>query len=228
MNMQMTKIIKQISCCLVLALGMASCSETDGTWDPDTNWQARNAAWYEQVSDSARTAIAQAKAQYGEEWEAHCEWRRFKTLQKSADYDTQQATDSVCVHILKRGTREGALMPHYSDTIRASYRLFLMPTQYEGADGALYTQQKVADQTYYGDYDAQVAAPAVLAVASTVEGFSTALQYMVPGDEWLVYIPQQMAYGSKAQTTIPAYSTLQFHLCLHAVYRAGSGVPSWK
>ena len=52
-------------------MGMASCSETDDTWDPYTNWQARNAAWYEQVSDSARTAIAQAKAQYGEEWEAH-------------------------------------------------------------------------------------------------------------------------------------------------------------
>lgn len=223
------RIIKYLSLCFVLALGMMSCSESDGTWDPYANWQERNAAWFEQVSDSARTAIAIAKAQYGDEWEEHCEWRRFKSLQKAADYDTKRATDSVCVHILKRGTREGeAVSPYYSDTIRANYRLFLMPTEYEAADGTLCMEAKVADQTYYGAYNAMVAAPAILAVASTVEGFSTALQYMVPGDEWLVYIPQQMGYGEKAQTNLPAYSTLQFHLCMMTVYRAGSGVPSWQ
>lgn len=216
---------------MVCAFSLASCSESDNVWDPYANWKARNEAWYVQITDSARTAISQAKRQYGDAWEEHCDWRQFKTLRKAADYDTGNPCDSVCVHIIKRGTREGedAISPYSNDTVRLSFRGFLMETEYEGGlDGGFYKQQLIFDQSYYGEFNEETAAPALMPVAALTEGFYTALQYMVPGDDWLVYVPQQMAYGAKATGAIPAYSTLLFRINLAAVYRAGSGVPGWK
>lgn len=196
-------------------LFLASCQENDEVWDPYNNWQSRNNAWYVQVSDSALSAIAKAKAQYGDAWEQNCEWRRYKTLYKAAGYDSKNLSDSICVHILKRGTREaGVTSPIYTDTVKVNYRLFLMPTQYEDVDGGLTTQSYVADESYYGSYVPATASPATFTVSTLVDGFSTALQYMVPGDEWLVYMPHDLGYGSTAKNNIPAYSTLAFHICL--------------
>ena len=63
---------------------------------------------------------------------------------------------------------------------------------------------------------------------SFTEGFGTALQYMVKGDDWLVYIPSELAYGEKDSEAIPAYSTLLFRIHLMGVYESGTGVPEWK
>lgn len=209
---------------------ICSCSESDDTLDPYHNWPARNAEWYAQITDSARTAIAQAKAQYGDAWEEHCEWRRYKTLLKAQDYDTGLYTDSICVHIVKSG--DGVLSPVWTDTVRLDFRGWLMPATYrvyndknEEVDSVM---QEVFSQSYYGVFDEHTAAPQLMALGSTVEGFSTALQYMVPGDDWLVYVPQQMAYGSTASDAIPAYSTLLFRIYLVAVYPTNSGIPDWK
>ncbi|MBQ2460694.1 MAG: hypothetical protein II505_08465, partial [Bacteroidaceae bacterium] len=58
-------------------LALVSCSEKNDEWDPYYDWAGRNARWFEQVADSARTAIAAAKATYGDAWEEHCEWRMY-------------------------------------------------------------------------------------------------------------------------------------------------------
>lgn len=212
--------------CVVLG----SCAEDEAGYDPYYNWAARNEAWYLQTAETARKAIAEAKAEYGDDWENHCEWRMFKSLLRSQSYNSGNVMDSICVRIHKNGVRdENALNPLFADSVRLSYRGFLMPTEYMGDDGTLTTKQNVFSQTFFGDYDADVAAPTLLKVSGTVEGFSTALQYMVAGDVWDVYIPQGLAYGgSTSNSDIPAYSTLLFRIYLTAVYRAGSGVPEWK
>ena len=48
---------------LAAVLGLASCSETDNTYNPYENWQSRNAKWYEDTVQVARQAIAQAQAE---------------------------------------------------------------------------------------------------------------------------------------------------------------------
>lgn len=213
-----------------MVLGMmTSCSEETKAWDPYDNWQMRNAEWFEQVTDSARTAIAEAKAKYGDDWEEHCQWRRYKSLQLSSTHVGDDATDSICVKVLKRGQRgEGVESPIYSDTVRVSHRGWLMNTTYQTGDGTRYESMYVFSQSYYGQFDSATCAPGKMSVSGTIEGFGTALQYMVPGDDWLVYIPQQMAYGALSQGEIPAYSTLLFHLNLAAIYHVGTTVPSWK
>lgn len=210
-----------------LALGLASCSESDDTWDPYTNWAQRNAAWYASVADTARQAIREARAQYGDEWEAHTPWRMMKSLQLAADYDTRRVDDSICVKILASGPHAGdaAYMPMFTDSVRLSYRGWLMPTQYE-AGGMV--EQRVFTQTYYGSFDPATAAPSQMGVSGTIEGFATALQYMTAGDDWLVYIPQRMAYGEKASDAIPAYSTLLYRLTMVDHFPAGTTVPTWK
>lgn len=210
---------------LVLLLAFAACSEHDDTWDPYYNWEARNAAWYEQIADSARTAIAKAKKQHGKQWEDYCDWRMFKSYMKSTDVQGP-LTDSICVHILKRGT--GNYRPCYTDTIRINFRGWIMETEYEDEKGDRKASQAVFTQTYYGPYDELTAAPQALLVGANIEGFCTALHYMVEGDDWLVYIPQNMAYGKEKSSTIPAYSTLLFRLSVVGVYESGSGMPKWK
>jgi FKBP-type peptidyl-prolyl cis-trans isomerase len=48
-------------------------------------------------------------------------------------------------------------------------------------------------------------------------GFSEALQLMRPGDEWIVWIPPELGYGSKQVGPIPPNSVLRFKLALHSV-----------
>ena len=200
-----------------LAGGLSACSEEDTTWNPYYNWEARNAQWFEQVADSARTAIAQSKRQYGDQWEEHCQWRMYKTLLRSAELQGD-LTDSICVHILQRGT--GTVSPAYTDTVGLSFRGWLMETEYENAAGQMDSYMSVFTQTYYGTYDPATAAIQVMSVGGTVEGYTTALQYMVEGDDWLVYIPQKLGYAEKESSVIPAYSTLLFRLKMERIFQS--------
>lgn len=203
-----------------------ACSETDNTWDPYTNWKVRNAEWFEQVADTARRSISEAKSLYGDAWEDHCEWRMFKSLKKSQNYNSGKLSDSICVKIAKRGS--GTVLPNYNDTVRLSFRGWLMDTQYDNGEGKLFNEMRVFTQTYYGDYNPETAAPSLSPVGAMIEGFQTALQYMKEGDDWYVYIPQELAYGKKKEDKIPAFSTLLFRINMVAVYPIGTGVPVWK
>jgi FKBP-type peptidyl-prolyl cis-trans isomerase FklB len=62
-----------------------------------------------------------------------------------------------------------------------------------------------------------------LAINGVVTGFGTALMRMHRGDRWRVYIPYQLAYGSSARSSIPAYSTLIFDLQLEDFWRKTLG-----
>ena len=85
-----------------LILCLASCNETNNIYDPYEDWQSRNAKWFEDTAMVASQAIAKAKAQYGENWEEHCEWRMFKSLLRTTT-SIGPITDSICVRILKHG-----------------------------------------------------------------------------------------------------------------------------
>lgn len=202
----------------VFLLSISSCSETDATWNPYYNWQARNASWFSQVADTARTAIAQAKALYGDKWEEKCEWRMFKSFRKSA-VSPGVLADSICVRILTRG--QGLVSPCYTDSVRVNFRGWTMETEYLNDAGKLESSMSVFAQTYYGTFDPQTAAPQLMSVKNTIDGYSTALQYMVTGDDWLVYIPQELAYGSKDSNSIPAYSMLLYRLNMVGVCIGG-------
>ncbi|MBP5771372.1 MAG: FKBP-type peptidyl-prolyl cis-trans isomerase [Bacteroidaceae bacterium] len=205
-----------------ISLFVIACSSDTEDYDPYHDWQSRNAIWFNQVVDSARTAIDAAKGSYGDQWEEHCDWRMLKTFTKSPDFRNDVSTDYVCAKILHRGS--GTVFPLYNDSVRINFRGWLMPTQ--KANGEM--EELVFSQTYYQDYNADTALPQLAAVSNFKAGFATALQYMVQGDDWMVYIPQQLFYGSSIQGVIPAYSSVRFRIQLMGVYPLGTSVPDWK
>ena len=215
---------------LLASLGFTSCSEKSNEWDPYYSWESRNTMWFVDVADSARTAIAAAKAQYGDEWEDHCQWRMFKSLQRSADLQGP-LTDSIVCKIVpsEPGTVKGTKYTNYTDYVQLHYRAWLMPSEYISEDNVTKEEKMlVFSQTYYGYFDPKTAVPVTMAVNGLIEGFQTALQYMVEGDEWYVYIPQQLGYGAEASSAVPAYSTLLYLIKLVGIYETKDDVPDWK
>ena len=208
---------------LLPLLLLASCRSSDETYDPRHDWQSRNAQWFAEVYDAAQAEIAAAKAQYpeGNEWEEHCDWRIFKTLLKSQDVQGP-ATDYIVCKVYERGDGDGSAT--YTDSVRLYYRAWIMDDNYPESK----TNMTVFSQTYYGDFNDKTAAPIAMPVNGTVEGFMTAVQYMVKGDDWDVYIPQQLGYKGTASDVIPAYSTLLYRLRIELVHKSGTGMSGWR
>ena len=223
-------LFKLAALVLLASLCFVSCSEKSNEWDPYYSWESRNALWFEEVADSARTAIAEAKAQYGNEWEEHCQWRMFRSLQLSSDVQGV-LTDSIICKIVpsEPGTVKATKNPNYTDYVQLHYRAWLMPSEYISEDNVT-KEEKMAifSQSYYGDFNPTTAVPVTMSVEGLIEGFQTALQYMVEGDKWYVYIPQQLAYGTEASSAVPAYSTLLYLIDLVGIYETEDDVPDWK
>lgn len=54
--------------------------------------------------------------------------------------------------------------------------------------------------------------PATFALTQVVAGWTEVLQLMKEGDKWMVYLPQDLAYGPGGRGSIPPYSALTFEL----------------
>ena len=54
--------------------------------------------------------------------------------------------------------------------------------------------------------------PEAFRLCDVIDGWQIALQQMHAGDKWIIYIPSEMGYGSKASGPIPANSTLIFEV----------------
>ena len=200
---------------------LASCKNSEENYDPHHDWKERNAQWFAEVYDAAQAEIAAAKAQHGNSWEEHCNWRIYKTLLKSQDVQGA-STDYIVCKINQRGV--GDFSPAYTDSVRLYYRAWIMDENYPVSK----TNMTVFSQSYYGDFDRTTAAPIAMPVTNTVEGFMTAIQYMVKGDEWDVYIPQQLAYKETESEAVPAYSTLLYRIRIELVHKSGEGMSEWR
>lgn len=59
--------------------------------------------------------------------------------------------------------------------------------------------------------------PLAIRLCDLIDGWIIAMERMVAGDRWEVYIPADMGYGKYAQPGIPANSTLVFDIELIAI-----------
>lgn len=198
---------------LPLSLCLA-CSENIDEEVEYVNWKAVNAAAFRTQFEEAKSAIAAARATYGDDWQAHCPWRVFRTYAQD-DRVPGTAVDSICVKIVSTGS--STVSPMYTDSVMVNYLLRLQPS-------TSYPAGKVADHsgpytTEEGVFHPDFAQPASLLTSNTVEGFTTALLHMHEGDRWLVYIPQELGYGGSASNSMPAYSMLTFDMQLVRVKR---------
>ena len=95
--------------------------------------------------------------------------------------------------VLKSGPPEGR-HPKRSSTIKV---------RYEGRflDGRVFDSSK-------DDPDGAVTFP----LEKLIPGWVTLLPLMRPGDEWIVYLPPQYAYGAAGKDIIPPNTPLQFRI----------------
>ena len=187
---------------LFAAFVLASCSEEDDTVEEFPNWQARNDAFFNSLTDSVMNLL--------ELNPARTDWKRIKSWSKSDSIEGSNS-DYIIVNVIEEGDAASAT-PLYTDTVTVHYLGRLLPS-------VSYPYGYVFDQSYYGNYYDDVSKPLQMAIGNSggnmlVDGFATALQHMRRGDHWMVYIPYQLGYGSQSQTGVPAYSTLIFDLRL--------------
>ena len=90
-------------------------------------------------------------------------------------------------------TREGKVSPTVRSIVSVHYRGTLI-------DG------KEFDNSYKHN------CPEAFRLCDVIDGWQIALQQMHVGDKWMIYIPSEMGYGSKASGPIPANSTLIFEV----------------
>jgi FKBP-type peptidyl-prolyl cis-trans isomerase len=85
-------------------------------------------------------------------------------------------------------------------------------------DVVVHYEGRLIDGTVF-DSSIKRGEPVTFPLKKLIPGWETALRMMRPGDDWLVTIPPELAYGtpSKAAPTIPDDSVLVFEIKLIAV-----------
>jgi len=120
---------------------------------------------------------------------------------KAKEDGVHKLPSGMLFKILKKG--DGAKSPKVSDPCEVHYA------------GTLTNGQK-----FDSSYDR--GSPATFAPNQVIKGWTEALQLMVEGDTWEVYIPYQLAYGEAGRPPkIPAKATLVFKMELIKVKSGG-------
>jgi len=175
---------------LSVLFGLTSCEETTDVGEFD-NWQSRNTQFIDSIAGVARANT------YGD-------WKVI--LADGLDPMKQWGNDCyVYCQVIEEGS--GTEHPLFTDSVIVNYSGRLMPS-------ATYPDGFLFDSSYSGDFNPSFNVPVTMPLSGTVPGFCTAVQNMVDGDRWNVYIPYQLGYGEKVSASIPACSTLIFDINL--------------
>lgn len=180
---------------LSVLIGLTSCEEVseDGEFD---NWQERNVQFVDSIAAVARANV-------------YDDWKVFLV----EGLDTAKVWDNgyyVYCQVIEEGN--GTAHPLFTDSVLVNYSGRLIPS-------ATYPDGYKFDSSYSGEFNPSFNVPVGMPLSGTVPGFYTAVQKMVSGDTWKVYIPYQLGYGVDGTSGIPGYSTLVFDINLVSFYR---------
>lgn len=171
---------------LFAVLFISSCSDDDNDTS-DEVWKLKNEQALEEIAHNP-------------------EYTELKSLSNAG---------SIYYKVLKAG-EAGGKRPLHTSRAEVYYKgMFAVTDEEKGI-----TKGDVFDSKLFDDgAPFRVAMSASVANSSSLNGYSTvitgwidALQYMVVGDKWEVWIPYQLGYGEIASGSIPAYSVLCFEI----------------
>ena len=180
---------------LSVLLGLTSCEESVEVGEFD-NWQQRNTQFVDSIA-----AVARANT--------YDDWKIF--LVEGLDTAKQWGNEYyVYCQVLEEGN--GTEHPLFTDSVVVNYSGRLIPS-------ATYPDGFKFDSSYTGELNPSFNVPVGMPLSGTVPGFYTAIQHMVDGDIWKVYIPYVLGYGAEGSSSIPGYSTLVFDINLVSFHR---------
>lgn len=105
--------------------------------------------------------------------------------------------DGLQYKVVRSGPADG-LRPKLGDEVKVHYEGKLV-------DGRIF------DSSY------QRGVPAAMPLKGLIKGWQEALQLMRPGDEWILYVPPELGYGSEGAGDIPPGAALIFRIELIGV-----------
>ncbi|MDR3262259.1 MAG: FKBP-type peptidyl-prolyl cis-trans isomerase [Tannerella sp.] len=145
-----------------------------------------------------------------EEWQLQNE-QAFNAIAKNPEYTEIKSpgnNGSIYYKVLQKGT--GTKPIYYTSTVGAYYKGWFVAAY---ADKGI-TAGTVFDQKLFDD-----GTPLQTVVGTgVIGGWTVALQHMVEGDKWEIWIPYQLGYGVSGSEAIPGYSTLAFEIEVVKVY----------
>jgi FKBP-type peptidyl-prolyl cis-trans isomerase len=122
--------------------------------------------------------------------------------------DAKNGMTGMYYEVLSEGS--GTAKPIIGNTVKVSYQGWLFN------DSINYTPKHplIEDEAFDSsdNYEFRVG-------STVIDGWNLAIQQMPVGSKWRIYIPYYLAYGSVAQTNIPAYSTLIFDIYLREIVK---------
>ena len=184
-----------LSFTLSVLFGLTSCEENIEVGEFD-NWQQRNTQFVDSIA-----AVARANT--------YDDWKIF--LVEGLDTAKQWGNEYyVYCQVLEEGN--GTEHPLFTDSVVVNYSGRLIPS-------ATYPDGFKFDSSYTGELNPSFNVPVGMPLSGTVPGFYTAIQHMVDGDIWKVYIPYVLGYGAEGSSSIPGYSTLVFDINLVSFHR---------
>lgn len=194
----------------VVCLFVTSCSNDIIDEKEYPNWKATNEAFFSKTLSQAKTSISKGDKA----------WKIFRNWTLPGLDTNYKVTDNeqVVVKVLKSGSE--TQHPLSTDSVLVAYRARLLPS-------TTYPNGWAFMQTYIGGYNAKTNGSIILPVVGTIvsnkntrvalpEGYSTAIQQMVVGDRWEVYVPANLGFASSAIASIgiPEYSTIIYDITL--------------
>ena len=181
-----------------LLFGFASCEDTVEVGEYD-NWQEKNALFIDSIAKVARAN----------------EDGKWKMFSENGLDENKQWGNSSYVYCYENQAGNGTIHPAYNDTIEIYYRGRLIPSR-------SYSEGFVFDSSYDGELEPDFDPTVKMLLNNMVQGFNVAVQHMVAGDAWRIYIPYNLAYRSEEKTGIPAYSALIFDINLVSFNHRGA------
>ena len=200
----MKKTLWLLWAALITSCLFSACDETSEV-NEYADWRNRNQRFVDSIA-----AVAEENADGN--------WRIYKSYTLPPDNPNdltvvKDVNNYVYCHIEENGT--GTTSPIYTDSIRASYRVWLI-------------NDILIDQSFRGEFNPAISVPSKFSMSSTIIGWATALQQMRTGDSWTIYIPYELGYGKRQSGDVPGYSALKYWVNLAGVYPTGTVVPEWQ
>ncbi|MFR9651246.1 MAG: FKBP-type peptidyl-prolyl cis-trans isomerase [Rikenellaceae bacterium] len=119
-------------------------------------------------------------------------------IKLSKQEDIHTLDERVLYRVIESGDRKDIRRATLSSVVLVRYRGRLV-------DGTVF------DSTMESPF------PEAMRLRELIVGWQIALQQMVVGDRWEIFIPYNVGYGDKGVDGIPAYSTLIFDIKLEGI-----------
>lgn len=193
------------------AMLLAACGEVDEPTVYD-NWQGRNDAFADSVAALAGNRLMPF-TDNGEMVDA-CPVGEMFGIQTTAS----TTAGAQYVYCKKLSSNPEGKHPLYTDPVTVFYYgTYITGDSFDGNfTGYAATDKGMLDPDVNAPtpFDSPTTYRSAGAASGLIPGWTAALQYMRTGERWMLYIPQESAYGTTAYQGIPGYSTLTFDIIL--------------